>query len=134
MEKKAERKRKSEEKIAAAAEKAGKKDVKGFLADGDEDLELERSGAEDEFVPEIDLEPAASSKVQKNYDEIPNIALASVRYGIGLRPTAAIPTATLIDAGIITEDNTSKVTSKVIDKNKVKRAQEKLTRELGGRV
>ena len=51
--------------IAAAAEKAGKKDVKRFLADGDEDLEFERSGAEDEFVPEIDPEPAASSKIQK---------------------------------------------------------------------
>ncbi|KAK1886299.1 3-deoxy-D-manno-octulosonic acid kinase [Dissostichus eleginoides] len=95
-------------------------------ADGDEDLELE-SVAEDEFVPEVELfpetepEPAASTKVQKNY------ALASVRYGIGLRPTAAIATAALIDAGIITEDNTSKV----IDKNKVKRAQEKLMRELG---
>ena len=88
--------------IAAAAEKAGKKDVKRFLADGDEDLELERSGAEDEFVPEVDPEPAVSSKVQKNYDEIPNIALASVRYCIGLRPTAAIATAALIDAGIIT--------------------------------
>ena len=83
---------------------------------------MERSGAENEFVPETDPEPAAS--VKKNYDEIPNIALASVRYGIGLRPTAAIATAALIDAGIITEDDTSKV----IDKNKVKRAQEKLMR------
>ncbi|KAK1894408.1 ADP-ribosylation factor 1 [Dissostichus eleginoides] len=71
--------------------------------------------------------PSASTKVQKNYDDIPNIALASVRYGIGLRPTAAIATASLIDAGIITEDNTSKV----IDKNKVKRAQKNLMRELG---
>ena len=87
---------------------------------------MERSGAENEFVPETDPEPAASVKVQKNYDEIPNIALANVRYGIGLRPTAAIATAALIDAEIITEDDTSKV----IDKNKVKRAQEKLMREL----
>ncbi|KAG0718100.1 hypothetical protein GWK47_007861 [Chionoecetes opilio] len=79
------------------------------------------------FFPEIDHKPAASTQVQKNYDEISNIALASVRYGIGLRPTAAIATAALIDAGIITEDNTSKV----IDKSKVKRAQEKLMRELG---
>ncbi|KAG0710812.1 hypothetical protein GWK47_002434 [Chionoecetes opilio] len=53
--------------------------------------------------------------------------MGHVRYGIGLRPTAAIATAALIDAGIITEDNTSKV----IDKSKVKRAQEKLMRELG---
>ncbi|KAJ8404011.1 hypothetical protein AAFF_G00343610 [Aldrovandia affinis] len=104
----------SKEENAATAEKAARKDVERFLADGDEDLELERSGAEDEFVPEVELfhetdpEPAASAKVQKNF-EIPNIALASVRYGIGLRPTAVIPTAALIDAGIITEDNTSKV-------------------------
>ncbi|KAL3054342.1 hypothetical protein OYC64_006631 [Pagothenia borchgrevinki] len=122
----AEERRRSKEENAAAADKAARKDVKRFLADGDEDLELE-SGAEDEFVPEVELfpetepEPTASTKVQKNYDDIPNIALASVRYGIGLRSTAA-----LIGAGIITEHNTSKV----IDKNKVKRAQEKLMREL----
>ncbi|KAI9530508.1 hypothetical protein NQZ68_004526 [Dissostichus eleginoides] len=122
----AEERRRSKEENAAAADKAARKDVKRFLADGDEDLELE-SGAEDEFVPEPKPEPAASTKAQKNYDDIPNIALASVRYGIGLRPTASIATAALIDAGIITEDNTSKV----IDKNKVKRAQEKLMRELG---
>lgn len=127
MEKKGEERRRSKGESSAAAEKAAKKDIERFLADGDEDLEVERSGAEDEFVPETDPEPAASVKVQKNYDEIPNIALASVRYGIGLRPTAAIATAALIDAGIITEDDTSKV----IDKNKVKRAQEKLMRELG---
>ncbi|KAI4796469.1 hypothetical protein KUCAC02_026971 [Chaenocephalus aceratus] len=132
MENMAEERRRSREENAAAADKAARKDVKRCLADGDEDLELE-SGSEGEFVPEVELfpetepEPAASTKVQKNYDDIPNIALASVRYGIGLRPTAAIATAALIDAGIITEDNTSKV----IDKNKVKRAQEKLMRELG---
>ncbi|KAI4796454.1 hypothetical protein KUCAC02_026956 [Chaenocephalus aceratus] len=132
MENMAEERRRSREENAAAADKAARKDVKRCLADGDEDLELE-SGSEGEFVPEVELfpetepEPTASTKVQKNYDDIPNIALASVRYGIGLRPTAAIATAALIDAGIITEDNTSKV----IDKNKVKRAQEKLMRELG---
>ncbi|KAL3063660.1 hypothetical protein OYC64_000068 [Pagothenia borchgrevinki] len=85
----AEERRRSKEGNAAAADKAARKDVKRFLADGDEDLELE-SGAEDEFVPEVELfpetepEPAASTKVQKNNDDIPNIALAS---GIGLRPT-----------------------------------------------
>ncbi|KAL3054343.1 hypothetical protein OYC64_006631 [Pagothenia borchgrevinki] len=103
----AEERRRSKEENAAAADKAARKDVKRFLADGDEDLELE-SGAEDEFVPEVELfpetepEPTASTKVQKNYDDIPNIALASVRYGIGLRSTAA-----LIGAGIITEHNTT---------------------------
>ncbi|KAL3041503.1 hypothetical protein OYC64_019650 [Pagothenia borchgrevinki] len=46
----AEERRRSKEENAAAADKAARKDVKRFLADGDEDLELE-SGAEDEFVP-----------------------------------------------------------------------------------
>lgn len=131
MDKKSEKRRRSKEENAAAAEKAARKVVERCLADGDEDLELERSGAEDEFVPEVeffpetDPEPSASAKVQKNYDEIPNISL--VRYGIGLRPAATIVTAALTDAGIITEDNTGKM----IDKNKVKRAQERLMRELG---
>ncbi|KAI4816009.1 hypothetical protein KUCAC02_006128 [Chaenocephalus aceratus] len=117
----AEERRRSKERNAAAADKAARKDVKRCLADGDEDLELE-SGAEDELFPETEPGPAASTKGQNNYNDIPNIAIASVRYGIGLRPTAA-----LTDAGIITEDNTSQV----IDKNKVKRAQEQLMRELG---
>jgi hypothetical protein len=95
-----------------------------------EDLELERSDAEDdifsEFFPATDPEPGTSENI-KNYVEIPNIALTSARYGIGLRPTAAITTTVLIDAGIITENNTSKV----IDEWKVKRAQEKLMKELG---
>eukprot|EP00919_Chromeraceae_sp_WS-2016_P011902 GHVR01027830.1.p1 GENE.GHVR01027830.1~~GHVR01027830.1.p1 ORF type:complete len:164 (+),score=39.48 GHVR01027830.1:141-632(+) len=122
VDKKAEKWRRSMEENVAAAEKAARKNVERFLADGDENLELERIGAENEFVPEVELfpetnpEPAALANVQKNYDEISNIALASVRYGVGLRPTAAIATAALIYAGIITEDNTSKV----IDKNKVK--------------
>lgn len=123
MQKEREKLRRSKEEHAAAAEQTGKKDVERFLACSDEDLEIEKSGDEDEFVPGVEPfpEPAASLEIQKNYDEIPNIALASVRYGIGLRPTAA-----LIDAGIITKDNTSKV----IDKNKVMRAQEKLMKEL----
>ena len=68
-----------------------------------------------EAIHYSDNEGASSTKIKKNYDEIPNIALASVRYGVGLRPTAAIATATLIDAGIITSNDKSKV----IDKSKV---------------
>lgn len=94
------------------------------VANGDQDMGLKMANVEDEFVPDIELFPETEpvAKVQKNDDGIPNTALASVRYGIGLRPTAAKATAALIDAVIITEDNTSKV----IDKNKVKIAQEKL--------
>ena len=46
-----------------------------------------------------------------------------------MRETAEIATATLIDAGVITEDDTSLV----IDHSKVKRAQEKLSKELENR-
>ncbi|KAK1903374.1 Protein purity of essence [Dissostichus eleginoides] len=51
MENMAEKRRRSKEGNAAAADKAAR-----FLADGDEDLELE-SGADDEFVPEVELFP-----------------------------------------------------------------------------
>ena len=125
---KAKKRRSSKEEDAEAAEKSAREDIENFLAE-DDNMVLDRSGAEDEFVPDVQLVSETDTKLaneQKNYDDISNIALASVRYGIGLRPTAAIATAALIDAGIITEEDTSKV----IDKNKVKRAQEKLMREL----
>ena len=51
---------------------------------------------------------------------ISNIALAAIRYGVGLKATAAIATAAWIDAGIITENETKLA----IDRNKVRRAQE----------
>ena len=44
------------------------------MADGDQDLGLERSDAEDEFVPEVELyletDPEPAAKVQKYFDEI----------------------------------------------------------------
>ena len=126
MAEKAEKRRKSMDEDAAVAEKAARKDVERFLSDDDEGPELEISVA-DEYFPETNHESAAPANVQRNYDDIPNIALASLRYGTGLRATAAIATAALIDAGLITEENPSKV----IDKNKVRRAQEKLMIEMG---
>ncbi|KAL3045400.1 hypothetical protein OYC64_013634 [Pagothenia borchgrevinki] len=127
MENMAEERRRSKEGNAAAADKAARKDVKRFLQ-----MVMRIWNWRVVLKMSLSLKLSSSLKLnlslQLNYDDdIPNIALASVRYGIGLRPTAAIATAALIDAGIITEDNTSKV----IDKNKVKRAQEKLMRELG---
>ena len=68
----------------------------------------------------------AISKKKYNRKDIPNIALASMRHHTGLRETAEIATAAWIDAGIITENDPSLV----IDHNKVKRAQEKLAKEL----
>jgi hypothetical protein len=81
MAKKAEKRRNSEEEHEAAVEKAARNDVQRFLADDNEDLELERGDAEDdivsEFFPATDTEPVTSENI-KNYVEIPNIALASV--------------------------------------------------------
>ncbi|KAJ8385803.1 hypothetical protein AAFF_G00182470 [Aldrovandia affinis] len=68
--------------------KAARKDVARFLADGDEDLELERSGAEDEFVPEVELfpetdpEPAASAKLdclKSQRKEVLDLVMPTVR-------------------------------------------------------
>jgi hypothetical protein len=123
----AEKRRRSKEENYTEEEKAAGRHNKRFvteLTDSDENPELVSTGTDDEFVPE--LESSSLAKVQRNYDEIPNIALASVRYGIGLRPTAAIATAALIDAGIIKDGNTIKV----IDKSKVMRAQEKIMKKL----
>ena len=61
-----------------------------------------------------------------NSMDISNTALASIRHHTGLRKTAEIATAALIDAGVITDNDTRLV----IDHNKIKRAQEKLSKEL----
>ena len=57
---------------------------------------------------------------------IENIALASMRHQTSLRETAEIATAALIDAKIISKSDCHLT----IDHNKVKRAQEKLAKEL----
>ncbi|KAJ8405307.1 hypothetical protein AAFF_G00322980 [Aldrovandia affinis] len=88
MEKKAEKRKRSKEENAAAAEKTARKDVERFLADGDEDLELEGSGAEDEFVPEVELfpetdpEPAALAKLdclKSQRKEVMDLVMPTVR-------------------------------------------------------
>ena len=61
-----------------------------------------------------------------NTMNIKNVASASLRHHTGLRETAEIATAALIDAKVITEGNTSLI----IDHDKVKRAQEKIGKEL----
>lgn len=57
---------------------------------------------------------------------MPNVAMQSIRYGVGMRSTAAITTAAFIDAGLITEDDKRLV----VDHNKVRRAQEKVMKSL----
>lgn len=57
---------------------------------------------------------------------VSNIALASLRHRTGLGETAKIATAAWIDAGLITQLDTVLV----IDHNKVRRAQERIMKEL----
>ena len=68
-------------------------------------------------------EQSGSSK--QNTMDISNVALASLRHHTGLREAAEIATAAFIDAGVVTQADTSLI----IDHNKLKRAQEKLVKE-----
>ena len=49
-----------------------------------------------------------------------------IRYGVGLRATAAITTAAFVDAGLINGEDKKLV----VDHSKVKRAQEKIMKSL----
>ena len=121
----------AEEKVAMKRRRAAQKTAEGqqtareFMNEGSE--ECSGGVRDDEFniVPPPEAQPAL---VKKKYNtmEIPTLALASMRHHTGMRETAEIATATLIDAGVITESDTSLV----IDHNKVRRAQEKLSKEL----
>jgi hypothetical protein len=55
------------------------------------------------------LPSTSSQKTKYNTLEIPNIAIQSIRYGVGLRATAAIATSAFIDAELITKDDHSLV-------------------------
>jgi hypothetical protein len=69
MAKKTEKRRSSEEEHEAAVEKAARNDVQRFLADDNEDLELDGSDAEDdivsEFFPSTDTEAGMSENIKK---------------------------------------------------------------------
>ena len=61
----------------------------------------------------------------RNSVEITNIASASLRYSVSQRATAAIASAAWIDAGFLNKDNSHLL----IDKSKVKRAQENVMKK-----
>lgn len=73
-------------------------------------------------------EPFANvpKKGRYNTRDISNIALASIRHHTGLREAAEIATAAWIDAGLISEEDSSLV----IDHNKIRRAQQKIMHEI----
>ena len=57
-------------------------------------MDTEQEGF-DEAINYADKKEASSTMIWKNSDGIPNITQASVRYGVGLRRTATIATATV---------------------------------------
>ena len=99
--------------------------VKSFLETGEEFSE--RTEDRDMEFNLVTAPEEATQLPTKRYNsmDIPNTALASMRHHTGLRETAEIATAALIDAGVVTGEDTRLV----IDHHKVKRAQEMLTKE-----
>ena len=62
----------------------------------------------------------------RNMKSIKNVAMAANRYGVSANAAAAICNATLLDYGLISEDNTTNV----VDAKKVQRAKDSLYKEL----
>lgn len=96
--------------------------------DGDESTGAWREESEEHFhIPCDDFDvPSTSRTSDYNTLQLRNVALQSIRYGVGLRATAAITTAAFLDAGLITEGDRRLV----VDHSKVKRAQEKVIKLL----
>jgi hypothetical protein len=67
---------------------------------------------------------------ERNMTNIRNVAMASIRYGVSANAAAAICNATLLDYGLISQDNTINV----VDAMKVQRAKDKLYKELQERA
>lgn len=107
-------------------EEEKKKAVRKFL---DEDTSQSSSQEEsdiDLFAPSCSTAEPPCKKTKYNTEDISNIALASLRHHTGLREAAEIATAAWIDAGLITKQDTHLI----IDHNKLKRAQEKITMQI----
>ena len=79
-----------------------------------EEMQVSGDAEEEE---EVEHEATNISKRKYITKDISNVALASIRYGVAPRPTAAITTAAWIDVGLISEGDTSLI----VDHNKVVR-------------
>lgn len=86
------------------------------------DIDSLHGDDDDDFDTQAPPTFSSAEKRRSNTKSITNIALASLRHHTGLRETAEISTAAWIDAGLITETDTTLV----INHNKVKRAQDKM--------
>ena len=87
----------------------------------DNDNQIEMSGSD--IDNECSDETFENTTVDKRYKvttqnriDLENLARESIQYGVSVQATASLATALLIDIGIITKDDSTKI----IDKNKVK--------------
>ena len=138
-------KRETERQLGTLKRKEGekmsddKRDEKAKQADEEENL---RNQEVEQFMTEIPDEAATDNdndrefRVKKVDDSLkqslqnrisfPTVAATSMRYGASNRLTAAIATAALVDAGLVTEEDSILV----IDHHKVKREKQKLMNKL----
>ena len=95
--------------------------VAEFWKDTSEEIDPENNEVD------IDITPwKEKNNPIRNLNNIRNVALASIRFGVSDNATAAICNATLLDYGVLTNDNTKDV----IDAKKVQRHKDKVYKEL----
>ena len=124
MERQIKRKENAEKRISNAQRTTGaQENLEESWFEVDEDLDDVAEERKEE-VP--DAQEKDKKRPKYNTEDIANIALASLRHHTGLRETAEIATAAWIDAGLITHSDTTKV----IDHNKVKRAQTRIMQKI----
>lgn len=121
-------KKQSEEKRRKKYEKEHEEVMQQCMLESGEESEKQAGELEQEESSDnsSDNVSANTKRAKYNTEDITNIALASLRHHTGLRETAEIATAAWIDAGLITQLDTVLV----IDHNKVRRAQERIMKEL----
>ena len=119
---KAEKKKMEEEE-----KRAGEQRVAEFLGESTPEVteEMEKVNNND-----TDWNANCKQKQKKNFTSIKNVALASIRFGLSANATAAVANATLLDYGVISQDNTKDV----VDAMKVQRAKESAYKELQERA
>jgi hypothetical protein len=123
----------AEKKEAAAAEKEAKKKVAKEL-EAKKQSDFENDFKEDNnntrFDDDEEFRSAATDGLVKstnqNHLKLTNMARASLNCDVSISATAQIGTALLIDLGIVTAEDTSKI----IHKSKIRRERDKVIKEL----
>ena len=123
----------AENKEAAATKKAAKQKVAKEL-DAKKQSDFENDFKEENNNINVDndeeFRSAATERLVKNTKQnrlkLTNMARASLNCDVSISATAQIGTALLIDLGIVTAEDTSKI----IDKSKIRRERDKVIKEL----